>query len=93
VSPDATWLAIGLVGQGLFSLRFLVQWISSERERRSVIPVAFWYLSIAGSLTLFAYATHRRDLVFMVGQAAGIVIYARNLALVRAGRSAATEQP
>ena len=93
MSPDAVWLAIGLLGQALFSLRFVVQWISSEREQRSVIPVAFWYLSIAGSLTLFAYAAHRRDLVFMVGQGAGIVIYARNLALLRACRSAATEQP
>jgi lipid-A-disaccharide synthase-like uncharacterized protein len=82
--PDGLWLAIGLAGQTLFSLRFLVQWISSEREGRSVIPVAFWYLSIAGSLTLLAYALHRRDLVFTLGQGAGVLIYARNIALVRA---------
>jgi lipid-A-disaccharide synthase-like uncharacterized protein len=78
------WLAIGLAGQSLFSLRFVVQWISSERQRRSVVPVAFWYLSIAGSVTLLAYALHRRDVVFTLGQATGIAIYARNLALVRA---------
>jgi lipid-A-disaccharide synthase-like uncharacterized protein len=80
---DSAWLAIGFVGQGLFSMRFLVQWISSEREGRSVLPVAFWYLSIAGSLTLFAYALHRRDVVFTVGQATGVLIYARNLQLMR----------
>lgn len=91
MSSDAGWLAIGLLGQVLFSLRFVVQWLSSEREGRSVIPVAFWYLSIAGSLTLFAYALHRRDLVFTVGQAAGVAIYVRNLALLRANRPAAAE--
>jgi lipid-A-disaccharide synthase-like uncharacterized protein len=80
---DSAWLVIGFVGQGLFSTRFLVQWISSEREGRSVLPVAFWYLSIAGSLTLFAYALHRRDVVFTVGQATGVLIYARNLHLMR----------
>ena len=82
---DAAWLALGLFGQALFSLRFFVQWMSSERARQSVIPVSFWYLSIAGSLTLLAYAIHRRDLVFSLGQATGVVIYLRNLHLIRSG--------
>lgn len=82
---DAAWLALGLVSQTLFSLRFLVQWMQSERARRSVIPTSFWYLSIAGSLPLLAYAIHRRDPVFSLGQATGVVIYLRNLQLARAG--------
>lgn len=73
------WLAVGFTGQALFSARFLVQWLSSERERRSVIPVAFWYFSIAGGITLLAYAIHRRDPVFILGQLTGVFIYARNL--------------
>lgn len=83
---DSAWLALGLGGQALFSMRFLVQWISSEREGRSVLPSAFWYLSIAGSLTLLAYALHRRDVVFTIGQSAGVLIYARNLQLMRPRR-------
>lgn len=73
------WLAVGFAGQALFSARFLVQWLSSERQRRSVIPVAFWYFSIAGGVTLLAYAIHRRDPVFILGQLTGVFIYARNL--------------
>ena len=85
-APAPLWLAIGLLGQTLFSVRFLVQWISSGRKGRSVLPVAFWHFSIAGSVILLAYAVHRRDLVFTLGQAGGIVIYARNLQLIRAAR-------
>ncbi|HHC71636.1 MAG TPA: hypothetical protein ENK54_01965 [Thiotrichales bacterium] len=76
---DWIWLGIGFAGQALFSMRFLIQWISSERQRKSVIPVAFWYFSIAGGLTLLAYAIHRRDPVFILGQLTGVFIYARNL--------------
>lgn len=83
------WLGLGLLGQALFSMRFLVQWISSERAGRSVIPIAFWHLSIAGSLVLLAYAVHQRDPVFILGQATGIGIYTRNLVLLRAERAAA----
>ncbi len=75
------WTAVGLVGQALFTSRFFVQWVVSERRRRSVVPRAFWYLSIAGSLVLLAYAIHRRDPVFILGQSAGIFIYVRNLIL------------
>lgn len=78
-----TWLAVGLIGQLLFSLRFVVQWMASERERRSVVPISFWWLSIAGSLVLLCYALHRRDPVFVLGQSMGFLIYVRNLVLIR----------
>jgi len=81
--PGPFWLTIGLLGQLLFSARFLVQWISSERQGRSVVPLAFWWLSIAGSLVLLCYAIHRRDPVFILGQSMGFVIYVRNLMLIR----------
>jgi lipid-A-disaccharide synthase-like uncharacterized protein len=76
---DQLWLGIGFLGQALFSARFLAQWVASERRRRSVVPRVFWYFSVAGGLTLLAYAVHRWDPVFIVGQAAGLVVYARNL--------------
>ena len=79
---DPLWLVIGFLGQGLFSARFLVQWIKSERMKKSVIPLAFWYFSIAGGLTLLAYAIHRHDPVFILGQGAGLFIYLRNLHLI-----------
>ena len=86
---DTAWLLLGLAGQGLFSLRFLVQWWRSERERRSVVPVGFWYLSLAGGVLLLCYAVHRRDPVFTIGQATGVVVYLRNLQLIhRAPQSA-----
>jgi lipid-A-disaccharide synthase-like uncharacterized protein len=75
------WTAVGLVGQVIFSLRFIMQWIASERAGRSVVPDVFWYLSIAGSLVLFIYSLHLKDLVFMLGQSAGFLVYARNLVL------------
>ena len=77
------WLALGLVGQAMFSGRFLVQWIASERKRASVIPKAFWWLSLTGGVVLLAYAIHRRDPVFILGQSAGLLVYGRNLALLR----------
>jgi lipid-A-disaccharide synthase-like uncharacterized protein len=80
------WLMVGFVGQGLFSLRFLVQWFQSERQRRSVIPIEFWYFSLAGGATLLAYALYRHDPVFIVGQLTGLFIYARNLFLIRRER-------
>jgi lipid-A-disaccharide synthase-like uncharacterized protein len=83
------WIAVGFLGQAMFSGRFLVQWLSSERMRRSVIPLAFWYFSIAGSLILLTYAIHRKDPVFIVGQCTGLLIYARNLYFIhRAARAA-----
>jgi lipid-A-disaccharide synthase-like uncharacterized protein len=76
---DPVWLVIGFLGQGLFTMRFVVQWLNSERIKRSVIPLAFWYFSLAGGATLLAYAIHRSDPVFIVGQAMGLFIYLRNL--------------
>ncbi|MBW2382549.1 MAG: lipid-A-disaccharide synthase N-terminal domain-containing protein [Deltaproteobacteria bacterium] len=71
------WLAIGLLGQAAFFSRFLVQWIASERARRSVVPLAFWYLSLAGSLTLLVYAIHRQEPVFALGQSLGSLVAGR----------------
>lgn len=76
------WIAIGFVGQGLFTGRFLIQWIYSEKKRKSIIPTAFWYFSLVGGVTLLAYAIHRKDPVFIAGQATGIVVYIRNLTLI-----------
>ena len=76
------WLIVGFAGQALFSMRFLVQWFQSERQRRSVIPIQFWYFSIAGGVTLLSYAIYRADPVFIAGQAAGLGIYTRNIILI-----------
>ncbi|BBK41065.1 lipid A biosynthesis [Allostella vacuolata] len=73
------WLIIGFAGQALFSARFFVQWIMSEKLKKSVIPVAFWYFSVLGGVTLLAYAIHREDPVFIAGQGLGLLVYARNL--------------
>jgi lipid-A-disaccharide synthase-like uncharacterized protein len=73
------WLALGFLAQALFTARFLVQWIASERAGRSVIPVAFWFFSIGGGALLLVYALYRRDPVFIAGQAFGVFVYARNL--------------
>ncbi len=83
---NRVWLGIGFAGQIVFSLRFLVQWIASERRRESVIPIAFWYISLVGTTLLFAYATYRKDPVFMLGQAFGFVVYIRNLMLINRRR-------
>jgi lipid-A-disaccharide synthase-like uncharacterized protein len=77
------WLLFGLLGQAFFSARFVVQWVASERRRRSVVPTAFWWLSLLGGISLLAYAIHRRDPVFVLGQLPGIVVYSRNLMLIR----------
>jgi lipid-A-disaccharide synthase-like uncharacterized protein len=87
MDDDLWWLLIGFGGQGLFMARFVIQWLVSERERRSVIPVAFWYFSIVGSLVLLVYALHRRDPVFVAGQLLGVGIYLRNLRLIRLEQS------
>ena len=73
------WVLLGYVAQILFTMRFLVQWIASERARKSVVPVAFWFFSIGGGVLLLIYALYRRDPVFIAGQAFGLVVYMRNL--------------
>ena len=83
---EMLWIAIGFAGQFLFMMRFLWQWIQSERQQRSIIPIAFWYFSLAGGMTLLIYAIHRRDPVFITGQALGLLVYTRNLVLVRRER-------
>lgn len=79
---DHVWLLIGLAGQGLFASRFIVQWFQSEREGRSVIPLAFWYFSVVGGIVSLAYAIHLQSLPFALGQGSGLLVYARNLYLI-----------
>jgi lipid-A-disaccharide synthase-like uncharacterized protein len=96
--PDPSWWAdvlsraksplamLGFAGQAVFFMRFLVQWIASERRGQSVIPLAFWYISIAGSFMLLAYGILDRDPVIIVGQSTGTLIYLRNLQLIKRGQ-------
>ncbi len=79
MNAEHVWLGVGFIGQIFFSARFLVQWIASERVRKSIIPNAFWFFSVLGGATLLAYAIYRQDPVFIAGQAAGLLIYARNI--------------
>ena len=76
------WIVLGFIAQALFTMRFLVQWIASERAGRSVVPMAFWVFSIGGGILLLVYALYRRDPVFILGQAFGVFIYLRNLYFV-----------
>jgi lipid-A-disaccharide synthase-like uncharacterized protein len=83
MTTEQVWLSVGLLGQALFSVRFLVQWVASERRKQSVVPVQFWYFSVGGGLTLLAYAIYRQDPVFIIGQGTGLFVYARNLYFIR----------
>jgi lipid-A-disaccharide synthase-like uncharacterized protein len=76
------WVLLGFVAQAMFTMRFLVQWLASEKVGKSVIPLAFWWFSISGGLLLFAYALYRRDPVFILGQGFGVFVYLRNLQFV-----------
>jgi lipid-A-disaccharide synthase-like uncharacterized protein len=86
------WVKIGFLGQFAFTARFVVQWIASEKKRDSVVPVAFWWLSLVGGGILLAYAINRRDPVIIVGQAMGLVVYTRNLMLVERARQRAAKR-
>jgi lipid-A-disaccharide synthase-like uncharacterized protein len=88
-AQDAAWLVAGLLGQLMFTARFLVQWIASERARRSVVPVAFWYFSLIGGAIVLAYGIHKVEPVIILGQVPGVVIYSRNLWLIQAERKRA----
>lgn len=85
-TEEIVMVSIGLGGQLMFTMRFLVQWLKSEISRKSVIPIAFWYFSIAGGATLFVYALWRQDPVFILGQGTGLFIYSRNLWLIHRER-------
>lgn len=78
-TTELTWLAIGFAAQAMFMMRFVVQWVASERVKRSIVPETFWYFSLAGGLMLLAYSIWRMDPVYIMGQALGTVIYARNI--------------
>jgi lipid-A-disaccharide synthase-like uncharacterized protein len=86
---DPVWFVLGMLGQLVFFSRFLVQWIASERAGRSHIPPIFWWLSLVGATLVFAYAVHRKDAVFVLGQAFGWIVYARNLVLLQRQKQAA----
>ena len=88
-ATELVWLAIGLSAQVMFSMRFVLQWLASERARRSIVPEAFWYFSCAGGLMLLAYAIYRMDPVFILGQGGGLLIYARNIHFIWKGKSEA----
>jgi lipid-A-disaccharide synthase-like uncharacterized protein len=89
ITVENVWILTGFLGQGIFMGRMIVQWWASEQAGRSVVPIAFWYMSIIGSVILLAYATYKRDPVIISGQAFGIIVYVRNLYLIFAERSAA----
>lgn len=82
------WILLGFFAQAMFTMRFVVQWLASEKAKRSVIPVAFWFFSIAGGSLLFIYAIQRQDPVFIAGQGLALLIYTRNLMLIRNERKA-----
>jgi lipid-A-disaccharide synthase-like uncharacterized protein len=79
---ELVWVTFGFAAQSMFFMRFVIQWIASERVKRSIVPEAFWYFSFAGGFMLFVYAVHRADPVIMVGQLTGLVIYSRNIWLI-----------
>lgn len=83
------WILLGFVAQGLFTMRFVVQWLASERAKRSVVPIAFWFFSLGGGTLLLIYAIQRQDPVFIAGQGLGLFIYIRNLWLIANERRAA----
>jgi lipid-A-disaccharide synthase-like uncharacterized protein len=86
-SVGLIWVAIGLSGQLLFTGRMLIQWFTSEKSQRSVVPVSFWWMSLIGATMLLVYFIWRRDIVGILGQATGWIIYVRNLILIRRSRA------
>ncbi len=86
-TTEIVWLGIGFFGQGIFFMRWVVQWVASERSAQSRVPLAFWYMSLFGGLITLAYAIYRRDPVFIAGQSVGAIVYLRNLMLIhRSGK-------
>ncbi|TAJ22849.1 MAG: lipid A biosynthesis protein [Nitrospirae bacterium] len=87
---ELIWLGIGFFGQTVFFMRWVVQWIASERSAESRVPLAFWYMSLVGGLITLAYAVYRKDPVFIAGQSVGAFVYLRNLMLIRRNNNAVT---
>jgi lipid-A-disaccharide synthase-like uncharacterized protein len=81
-TTELIWLGIGFLGQGIFFMRWVVQWVASERHAESRVPMAFWYMSLTGGLITLAYAIYRKDPVFIAGQSVGTFVYLRNLMLI-----------
>ena len=90
-NPEQLMIVVGFAGQGLFAMRFIIQWLSSEKEAKSVIPIAFWYFSIGGGAVLLLYAIWRQDPVIICGQGLGLFIYLRNLYFIR--RDSGSKKP
>jgi lipid-A-disaccharide synthase-like uncharacterized protein len=87
LEKNMLWLLVGFVGQGLFFMRFFVQWLASEKAKKSVIPDLFWYFSIGGGGVLLIYSIYRQDPVFILGQSTGMLIYLRNLYFIRKNKN------
>ena len=87
-ATELIWLSVGFTAQLMFSMRFIVQWIASEKAKQSIVPEIFWYFSLAGGLMLFVYAIYRMDPVFILGQGMGLVIYSRNIYFIRRSKQA-----
>lgn len=93
MDKNTIWMIIGFTGQGFFSARFILQWVKSELKQQSIIPLGFWYFSLLGGATLFAYAIHKEDPVFIVGQSCGFLIYSRNIYLIKKEGKAKKSDP
>lgn len=92
INSYSIWVILGFFGQALFGGRFLVQWIHSEKQRKSVIPMAFWWFSIGGGIILLIYSIHTKDPVFISGQLFGVIVYVRNIWLIFKERKAKTQE-
>lgn len=81
------FMLVGLVGQAMFSMRFILQWIASEKAGKSVMPFSFWIFSLGGSMLLLIYAIYRKDPIFILGQAPNILIYSRNIWFIKKNKN------
>ena len=89
-TTEIIWLGIGFLGQGVFFMRWVVQWLASEKHAESRVPIAFWYMSLLGGMITLAYAIYRKDPVFIAGQSVGAIVYLRNLMLIARSNQAAS---
>lgn len=87
INSELIWISVGFLGQVIFGGRFILQWIHSEIKKESVIPMSFWYLSIIGSLILLTYAIYRKDPIFILGFSLNLIIYFRNIVLIKRKRN------